>query len=89
MFSSGVFLMYIRSTTHPHKILFINAKENNLLDKPGWIRFRKLASREKKLLRLVNSFEGIVGYLKSRNFNYFLIILDRSIAYHYNIAIGS
>ena len=35
----------------------------------------------------INSFEGIVGYLKSRNFNYFLIILDRSIAYHYNIAI--
>jgi len=32
---------------------------------------------------LLNSFEGIVGYLKSRNFNYFLIILDQSIAYYY------
>ena len=30
--------------------LAIYAKENNLLDKPGRIRFRKLASREKKLL---------------------------------------
>ena len=35
---------------------------------------------------VVNSFEGIVGYLKSRNFNYFLnyiISIDRSIKYHY------
>ena len=31
----------------------------------------------------VNSFEGLVGYLKTRNFNYFWIILDRSTAYHY------
>jgi len=30
--------------------LAIYAKEDNLLDKPGWIRFCKLASREKKLL---------------------------------------
>ena len=33
--------------------LAIYAKENNLLDKPGWMRFRTIAGREKKLLRLV------------------------------------
>ena len=30
------------------------AKENDLLDQSGWIRFRRLANRQKKLLRLVH-----------------------------------
>ena len=51
----------------------------------GWSAMNKYTRIE----LFINSFEVIVGYLKSRNFNYFLIILDRSIAYHYNIAIGS
>lgn len=29
-------------------------EENNLLDKPGWKRFKHLAKRQKKLLRLQN-----------------------------------
>ena len=40
----------------------------------------------------INSFEGKSGYLKSRNFNYFLIILDsidRSIAYHYSYSLSN
>ena len=32
----------------------IYARENNLLNKPGWKRFARLAKREKKLLRLQN-----------------------------------
>ena len=32
----------------------VYAKENNLLELPGWIRFRRLANRQKKLLRLVH-----------------------------------
>ena len=32
----------------------IYARENKLLDKPGWKRFSRLAKREKKLLRLQN-----------------------------------
>ena len=36
-------------------------------------------ARENQRAFILNSFEGIVGYLKSRNFNYFLVILDRSI----------
>ena len=31
-----------------------HAKENNLLDQLGWIRFKSLAKREKKLLRIQN-----------------------------------
>ena len=30
------------------------AKRNGLLDKPGWKRFKRLASREKKMLRMIN-----------------------------------
>ena len=30
------------------------AKENKLLDQPGWVRFRRLANRKKKLLRLTH-----------------------------------
>lgn len=30
------------------------AKENNLLEQPGWIRFRQLANCQKKLRRLVH-----------------------------------
>ena len=33
--------------------LAIYAKANDLLDKPGWIRFRDIAKNEKKMLRLV------------------------------------
>ena len=33
--------------------LAVYAKENDLLDKPGWIRFRDLAKNEKKTLRLI------------------------------------
>ena len=29
-------------------------KEKNLLDEPSWVRFKSLAKREKKLLRLQN-----------------------------------
>ena len=32
----------------------IYAKENGLLDTPGWIQFKKLARRQKKLIRMVN-----------------------------------
>jgi len=32
----------------------IYAKKNGLLDTPGWKRFKRLAKREKKLLRMVN-----------------------------------
>ena len=32
----------------------IHDKEDNLLDEPGWIRFKSLEKREKKLLRLQN-----------------------------------
>lgn len=32
----------------------IYAKDNNLLDKEGWKRFKNIAKRQKKLLRLVN-----------------------------------
>jgi hypothetical protein len=32
----------------------IYARENDLLDKPGWKRFRKLARRQKKLFRMAN-----------------------------------
>ena len=32
----------------------IYAAEHDLLDKPGWIRFRKIARRQKKLLRMTN-----------------------------------
>ena len=30
------------------------ARKNNLLDQPGWTKFKRYAKREKKLLRLVN-----------------------------------
>ena len=30
------------------------ARDNNLLSNPGWERFKRLAKREKKLLRLTN-----------------------------------
>ena len=33
--------------------LAVYAKENDLIDKPGWIRFRDLAKNEKKTLRLI------------------------------------
>ncbi|CAJ1964462.1 unnamed protein product [Cylindrotheca closterium] len=32
----------------------IYARENNLLGLPGWKRFRSIAKKEKKLLRLIN-----------------------------------
>ena len=32
----------------------IYAKENRLLDTPGWVQFRKLARRQKKLLKMAN-----------------------------------
>ena len=32
----------------------IYAKENNLLEEPGWKQFKRLARRQKKLLRLTN-----------------------------------
>ena len=32
----------------------VYARDNNLLDKPGWKRFRKIAKSQKKLLRMVN-----------------------------------
>ena len=32
----------------------IYAKENNLLEAPGWKHFKPIAKREKKLLRMVN-----------------------------------
>ena len=35
-------------------ICAIYAKRNGLLDQPGWRRFKNLAKREKKLLRMVN-----------------------------------
>ena len=35
-------------------ICAIYVKENDLLDTPGWIQFRKLARRQKKLIRMVN-----------------------------------
>ena len=31
----------------------IYAKKNNLLDQPGWKRFKKLANRQKKMIRMV------------------------------------
>ena len=30
------------------------AKRNDLLDTPGWVRFKRIAKREGKLLRMVN-----------------------------------
>ena len=32
----------------------IYAKNQNLLDKPGWLQFKKLASKQKKITRLLN-----------------------------------
>ena len=32
----------------------IYAKENNLLDTPSWIQFKRLSCRQKKLIRMVN-----------------------------------
>ena len=32
----------------------IHANENNLLDKPGWRRFKRIAKRQKKLFRMAN-----------------------------------
>jgi len=32
----------------------IYARDNNLLDLPGWKRFKSIAKREKKLIRMVN-----------------------------------
>lgn len=51
----------------------IYAKANNLLDEPGWKKFKRLARRQKKLLRLTNqaklhSFRtNKFGYLVPRN----------------------
>lgn len=54
----------------------IYAKENNLLEDPGWKKFKRLANRQKKLLRLTNqaklySFRTKLvykfGYLVPRN----------------------
>ena len=55
----------------------VHARKNNLLEKPGWKQFKKLAKREKKLIRLVNqakltSFRltpvHMHGYLVPRNY---------------------
>ena len=57
----------------------IYADENNLLDKPGWQRFRRLAKRKKKMLRMLNqaklrsyrtSPKCKFGYELPRNNNY-------------------
>ena len=54
----------------------VYAKDNNLLEEPGWKQFKRLAHRQKKLLRLVNqaklqSFRTKLvykfGYLVPRN----------------------
>ena len=56
----------------------IYAKENNLLEKEGWKRFKRIAKRQKKLIRLMNqaklnSFRTkpvyMFGFLVPRNHN--------------------
>ena len=42
----------------------IYAKENNLLDKPGWTRFRKIASKQDRMIRLINKAKGKVIHAK-------------------------
>ena len=39
----------------------IYAKEHNLLDKPSWKWFARLAKQEKKLLRLQNQAKLLIG----------------------------
>ena len=35
----------------------IYAKEYNLLDTPGWVQFKRLACRQKKLIRMANQIK--------------------------------
>ena len=59
------------------------AQENNLLDTPGWKRFKRMANRQKKLLRMVNqaklsSFRHaakyMFGYEIPKNYKHALIL---------------
>ena len=45
----------------------VYAKENNLLDKPGWKQFKKIARRHKKYLRMVNQAK-IRSYNNSKKY---------------------
>ena len=65
----------------------IYAKENNLLDKPGWKRFKSLAKRQKKFTRLVNqaklrSFNTAprykYGFEIPRNYQHGLLLDERN-----------
>ena len=65
----------------------IYAKENNLLEKEGWKRFKRLAKYQKKLVRLVNqaklkSFQTkpvyMFGYLVPRNHDQAVAIDDKN-----------
>ena len=59
------------------------AQENNLLDTPGWKRFKRMATRHKKLLRMVNqaklsSFRHatkyMFGYEIPKNYKHALLL---------------
>ena len=65
----------------------VYAKENNLLDTPGWKRFKSLARRDKKLLRIVKqaklrSFRTMpkykYGFLVPNDYNHALEIDRRN-----------
>ena len=53
----------------------VYARENNLLDTPGWKRFKKLARREKKLLRLVNQAK-LRSFRRGEKYKYGFILAN-------------
>ena len=44
----------LKSVEHDKVLCGLYARKNNLLDQPGWAKFKRYAKREKKLLRMVN-----------------------------------